>query len=107
MLKPGSTEARSTNLYRLSDVHALKLRMGRPNKPNPKKKRINNEYRKHSDILSKDDPYGIVIKPKYRDRKCPVCGAPVATGIYACPPCKIVLRNEHSLDVNLEYPTHY
>ena len=30
------------------------------------------------------DPYGVMVKPTYRGRKCPICGVDVATGQYKC-----------------------
>jgi hypothetical protein len=43
-------------------------------------------------VTKKDDPYGVMIKPQYRGRKC-VCGAPLPTGVYRCGKCKISLEN--------------
>ncbi len=43
---------------------------------------------------NKDDPYGIMVKPRKQHRKCPLCGAVLWEGQYMCSNC----RKENPLD---------
>ena len=69
------------NYYYKSRVLAIKL-----NKVKPRNRKPTRYKSKSANML--DDVHGVMVKPQYRGRLCPVCRAPVETGQYKCADCK-------------------
>jgi len=46
----------------------------------------------NTELVDPEDPYGVMVKPQYRGRKC-ICGIPLPTGKHRCDNCKIHLGN--------------
>ena len=110
MLKPGSIEPRLTNMYSLKRLLVLKAEIAEFNTrafKQSKRAQLKQYTRKHT-IKTIDDPYNVCNKITYRGRKCPLCGALVPTGTYACVDCRPKIASNHYLsdDPNAEYCVH-
>ena len=69
------SDGKVVNFYHINDL----ARMG----SNSVKKK-----KQTKKTINKDDPFGVMLKPKKQERKCPKCGADLWEGQYVCSDCK-------------------